>query len=470
MYISEYFCTFARNFAQKGINMEEKFFTFEKIHKELMHCLSVEYKHYEKADELSYFLTHYIRPERIGKYSDVEWYRFGITSERLPEIIRLIENDIEALRVMVHFRDHSNEVLPLEVENEERFAFERSCCKEIYGLMQSLSARPKFNKDGEREPDITHIEQGYKFSEGEPTDISNWGACSIKLAEMLPHTNKDSHYDVFSLETILSAAAGEHDEIVWKIKTAEEEGDLETKMELFCDVEYLIKVLRSAMVLYENRSLLDKEYPIIQALFAMAVYFKTEPYDPDYNTKARQPLFDRIYIAINDYFMSLNKWFFSYGQLEDTVEAIRQLQADSEDGSMENIPQVIRERILNESSKDLQNDRLRIHKLRNAYTACKNDLGKRFKGGSQWFYIYKLMVENRTYEDKTYKLFLSDLASAGVPEKEMPNTDTFARKYSQMKEGIFFPNWKVKAGGRQATLDEGLQIARIAFGVLYGDV
>ena len=80
------------------------------------------------------------------------------------------------------------------------------------------------------------------------------------------------------------------------------------------------------------------------------------------------------------------------------------------------------------------------------------------------------MVENRTYEDKTYKLFLSDLASAGVPEKEMPNTDTFARKYSQMKEGIFFPNWKVKAGGRQATLDEGLQIARIAFGVLYGDV
>ena len=452
------------------MNMVGKFFTFKKIHKELMHCLSVEYEQYEKVNELYYFLSHYIRQERIGNYSDVEWCRFGITSERLPEIVRIIENDVESLRVMVHFRDHSDEVLSWEVDDEERFAFERSCCKEIYGLIQRLSARPGSNERGEHEPDITHIEQGYKYFEEESTDISTWGACSIKLAEMLPHTNGDSHYDVFPPETILSAAAGVHDEIVVAIKKAEEEGDLDAKMEQFCDIEYLIKILRSDLVLYENRSLLDKEYPIIQALFAMAVYFKTEPYDQTYNTKARQPLFDRIYIAINDYFMSLNKWFFSYGQLEDTVKEIRQLQADSEDGSMENIPQAIRERIENESSKNLQNDRLRIRKLRNTYAACKNDMGRRFKGGSQWFYIYKLMVENRTYEDKTYKLFLSDLASAGVPEKEMPNTDTFARKYSQMKEDIFFPNWKVKAGGRQATLDEGLQIARIAFGVLYGDV
>ena len=78
-----------------------------------------------------------------------------------------------------------------------------------------------------------------------------------------------------------------------------------------------------------------------------------------------------------------------------------------------------------------------------------------------------MLAENNIYEENTYTLFESDLIAIGVQEDQMPDTNTFSRKQAQIKKETTFPNWKVKAGGKQNYLDQGLQIARIAFEIMF---
>lgn len=111
----------------------------------------------------------------------------------------------------------------------------------------------------------------------------------------------------------------------------------------------------------------------------------------------------------------------------------------------------------------LADDKVRRAKLKKVKAELEYQLGKKFKGGSQWFYVYKMMAEMNVYADKSYKVFEADMTA--IDEKV--NTNTFTRKYGQIKENTRYPNWKVAPGGKQSTLDEGKKIAGIAFDVLY---
>lgn len=118
-----------------------------------------------------------------------------------------------------------------------------------------------------------------------------------------------------------------------------------------------------------------------------------------------------------------------------------------------------------EEPKSLNDDEERRACLQKIYKKLK--LEKDFEGGSQWFYIYKLMAENHIYEDHSYTSFMNDLEHISVQSKHMPNTSTFARKYEQLKPDIIYPHWKVKSGGKQPTLDKGKKFAKIAFDILF---
>lgn len=111
----------------------------------------------------------------------------------------------------------------------------------------------------------------------------------------------------------------------------------------------------------------------------------------------------------------------------------------------------------------LSDDKVRRAKLKKVKAELECQLEKKFKGGSQWFYVYKMMAEMRVYTDKSYKVFEADMTAIG----EKVNTNTFTRKYAQIKENTRYPNWKVAPGGKQSTLDEGKKIAGIAFDVLF---
>lgn len=111
-------------------------------------------------------------------------------------------------------------------------------------------------------------------------------------------------------------------------------------------------------------------------------------------------------------------------------------------------------------------DKFRRSCLHKIYAALKEQLKEQFKGGSQWFYVYRVMADLTIYADSSYKPFASDLEAIGVTKKHMPNTNTFSRKQNQLKQGTRYPNWQVKTGGKQTVLDDGKRIAQIAFNII----
>ena len=103
--------------------------------------------------------------------------------------------------------------------------------------------------------------------------------------------------------------------------------------------------------------------------------------------------------------------------------------------------------------------------LQQIYKKLKQD--KEFTGGSQWFYIYKMMTENQIYDEHSYALFIQDLTLIGVSNKQLPAESIFARKYKQIQPDSRYPYWKVISGKKQTTLTIGKKLAGIAFKILF---
>jgi len=139
---------------------------------------------------------------------------------------------------------------------------------------------------------------------------------------------------------------------------------------------------------------------------------------------------------------------------------------DASEDEQENKPEA--GQIENSSNKNVRDPEQRPGLLKMVFDACKEKMGEKFQP-IDWFYIYKMMVDNYIYEDNSYKPFEADLKKAGIPETEMPPTDQFFRKYDVMKQGddYRFPHWEVTNRGRQSTLDRGISIARIAHPILF---
>ena len=166
--------------------------------------------------------------------------------------------------------------------------------------------------------------------------------------------------------------------------------------------------------------------------------------------------------------------FFCHSVLFEAMLAV--LQQDEEDieqitGHELQVRDYMEEDMIQEEperkERNLNDDKLRRARLKKVYMALQEKLGTLFKGKSQWYYVYRMLAENNIYEENSYTLFESDLIAIGVREDQMPDTNTFSRKQAQIKKETTFPNWKVKTGGKQNYLDQGLQIARIAFEIMF---
>jgi len=110
----------------------------------------------------------------------------------------------------------------------------------------------------------------------------------------------------------------------------------------------------------------------------------------------------------------------------------------------------------------LMDDKVRRAKLLKVKNELERQLGDKFKGGSQWFYVYKLLAEMHVYADRSYVLFEADMNEIKV----QVNTNTYTRKYAQLKENTTYPYWKPATGCKTATVEEGKRIAGIAYDIM----
>jgi len=115
----------------------------------------------------------------------------------------------------------------------------------------------------------------------------------------------------------------------------------------------------------------------------------------------------------------------------------------------------------------VSDDEKRITILREGYKQIKEKMKDSFTGGTQWWYVYKMMTEQKIYEDHRYKRFKDDLIAADVKKEHLPDTNLFTGKYDDIKKGTEYPNWKVAPGGREDILEMGKQFARIVFQIMH---
>ena len=453
----------------------EYFFSYKKIHDELKHELSCNYERYKDVSELDILCSWYLGAERVGDYSEVEWHQFGISAKTLPQLIAGIDNSFESLRVLVYFRDHPAEILGEEADTKSLQQFERSCCKAISDIMQQYAGQ----KEVEGTPWARVIEYGYWHEYNEMEDLALWGKGNQELAKHIPyHFSSEVCYGPFPVNAILSTAITKHYHLVTDI--SETAADVkEENPAIYIHIGNFADSVRDRLIWEQQHFLPKGELPLMQALFAISVYLLTER-DKEYKEERLKPLYKEISDLIINYIKE--KWpkesFMIERDRENALEALKGMnyldfaRTDEyfvEEPKIETTTSDATEQgtVLNTDGDSLDIPKVRIAKLKEVYKALADNLGKKFKGGSQWFYVYKLMADNKTYEDRSYKKFINDLQNIGMPQEVLPNPDTFTRKYNQLAKDCRYPYWRVKSGGKQATLDEGMEIARIAFDILY---
>lgn len=465
--------------------MEEKkeyYFSYAKIHDDLKHYLSVNFDKYAEATELEILCEDYLAPERVGNhaYGEIEWHKFGVTSRHLKKIIGWLNNPMESLRVMVYFRDHSQEILGQEADESAVRAFERACCKEVNEIMKMYADQ----HDDMRIPRARVIEYGYWHQYNDMEDISLWGKGCQLIAKHLPYyTSFEDGYRPFPADTVISVGIIKHYHLLLDINETKQEL-LDGEISDWLYMEWFVDSVRNRLVFEEQRWLPKPEIPLMQTLFVISVLLLTER-DHAYKDERLKPLYKKLSDYIMGYLKEHYEFYFRWGEEKRTEilaqcegmnyldfartdEYLEQIKLKEEQTvekpETENVPVISEE---NKEIPDYRDTKVRVSKLKEIYKTLQKDLGKVFKGGSQWFYVYKLMADCKIYEDRSYQLFLNDLNNAGVAKTDMPNPVTFTRKYNQLQRDSRYPYWRVKSGGKQATLDEGLSIARIAYDILY---
>lgn len=461
---------------------EKKYiYSFELVHNELKHYLSVDFEQYAEASELEILCKSYLAPERIGNmgYCEVEWHKFGVTSRHLKKIVDWINNPLEGLRVMVYFRDNPQEILGVEADDSVVSAFERACCKEISEIMKNY----KNQRETYGQPSARALELGFWHQYLDLNDI-NCGEKGLQLiANNLPFHSSSDYYKPFPTNTIINGGVIKHYHILLDINKTPQEL-LEGEISDWFDIDHFAAETCDKLVFIEQRSLPKDKIPLMQTLFVVAVLLLTER-----DAKCKEERLKPLYQKLSDYIMGYLKdhfehafiWgekdkahileqcegmnYLDFARTDEYLEVIERKKKKAAE-LIEHEEQTI-EQQEEKKNPDYKDTQVRVAKLKEIYKTLRKDLGTKFKGGSQWFYVYKLMADCKIYEDRSYQLFLNDLHSAGVSKNDMPNPVTFTRKYNQLQSDTLYPYWRVKPGGKQATLDEGMGIAQIAYFILY---
>jgi hypothetical protein len=250
---------------------KEYFFSFDRIHKELKHLMSQNYDDYKIFSELDLLCGHYLGRGRIGYYDEVEWYRFGITTESLSKMMILIGYPTECLKVLVYFRDHPHDILGEDVDDAELKEFEMTCCKGIHNYMKPIMEEKK--KGGAHVlTKMEAIEHGDFYKWEEQYDISKWGKGYQVIAAQLPHPiDDDPRSDIIRPFYILNLAAVMHQKIIFQMQHTSPDllnGDVEGWLDIDDYVLNLNKQLASSMSFFT----LNTEIPATQILFALSLF------------------------------------------------------------------------------------------------------------------------------------------------------------------------------------------------------
>ena len=154
-----------------------------------------------------------------------------------------------------------------------------------------------------------------------------------------------------------------------------------------------------------------------------------------------------------------NNYYDSDGKLvQQENEEVDYDDESDDDSDLEDVKQGIAEILRTD-------DELRRKKLKESYDALlKTQNG--FNSGSDWYYIYRMMAEKKTYALPDYKPFIEDLKMAGINIAKI-HKSAFTEISKRIKKDRAFPHWEVKEGKQQGVMDKGIEYARVAFHIIY---
>ena len=435
----------------------ERFFSYERIRDQINRVLStLDYAKFEYLKPIDMLAVDFHEEAFIGDLREVEWRPFGISHDNLPQFIAKIDNREEGVRVLTYLRGHGEEVLPEGASREEIEEFERYCAYLInQEIKQSKNDVLTEAQKLEIRPNLRNI------SLEKPIPDHPWFIREHKI--IFNHMWKQPYYEYINLypyQAVCCAAQDLMDVLTFGYKTSPQKVYPEPQNIVRADnLEPFLKLVKKRISLRANRYVLNHFEPVIQTLFALCVKLESVEVSEIYQEAGLNAAYTTIEQYIRDtYHLDLRK------SIADAVSEIRQLPPREVPVIEYRIPKSTN--LSTDTSSEKQNE-LDVYKsekrpalLRKVYEALKKEMGDVFEGKSQWFYVYKLMVEKGIYTNRQYCLFKGDLITAKIPTEELPDTSTFTRKYKQLPEGSKHP-WHTKNGGRSDILDEGNRIGNI---------
>jgi len=294
LHISKICSTFAIENGKEGIMEEKKYYyTYERLHKELMIELSKDYETYSKATELFLLCTRYLHCERIGNYNEVEWNRLGISKKSIPALYSMVGDWWETIRVLVYWRDHANRIIN-ESSSDDIIQFERACCKEIDKLrFEWMKDEIFFSKFPH--PNTYQIINGLDNPKLNSADLLTWGIGIKQLADFLPTHSEDDEHSPFHTSIILDVAL----EGVWLVYHWSKDHIR------VCDLK---PVLVGAVFERTNRIISSDGIIMSKILFAISVLLETECYKSFRNEDYIQAYHD-LSIELMNYTRSVHELF-----------------------------------------------------------------------------------------------------------------------------------------------------------------
>lgn len=399
----------------------------------------------------------------IGDLSSVEWRAFGLTKDNLKRFIIEINNREEGVRVLTYLRGHGRDVLPEESPLQDIEEFEKHCAFLINReIRKSVRDTLTDAQKQETRPDLKAISLELPLADDPRYSEEN------KI--IFKHMWKQPYYqytNCYPYQGICYAAQNILQIIQYQYNLMVKNGVAnESYRMMMHSIDALIKLIKKKVSLYCKRYVLNASEPIIQTIFVSSSYLLAFC-QPNSTQEAA------FKVAVDELvgFVQLKYKINIMKSILAAVAELRQYQKSNhiiyQEVQSNDLPFIIKEEKENEPKIDIRKDReARIMKLIQVHKALKAQLGDSYTGKSQWFYVYKLMVEKGIYTNRKYRQFKADLEQAGISKNELPNTNTFTRKYNQLKKGTTFPDWENQNGGRDDILEEGKEIAQIAKTIL----
>ena len=464
--------------------------SYDDVNAELNRKKRFEYKKYGRMSTLEWLCRNYLHTHVVENFSLVEWKKFRVKTSLLAAMVKWIADKETSFRVLVYFCEHPYDVLSEDYLNEskdEPELFMDECCKlsdKIFHPWQYM--RLLLTRGGKYEPIIGNeyipdLEIAGGAKEKKPVIENSPGYIIGAKKESVWTRNgvlkKNPLYDHIYLEYINRAipynphVLFSDSSVLEVILIVRMDIELEVKKLVKCPnntfsrlrinqfqhIDSIVNKIRLLLNKEENRRLYDKKEPIIKVLFGLYAYLETDEFEAK-EKEMITPIIAiiRTYIinnSPNDSVMDiLNECVLAFKE-----EAQRRIEENQTDDQIKTHDNQI------EDTDPHTNIRLRRKLLKQSYEKL---METDFNAGSDWYYIFRMMEDNKIYASSDYKGFLDDLVGAGI-DKSKINKSAFTEISKRIQKDTKYPYWKVVRGKQQKVIDRGIELARIAFNILF---